>query len=432
MKIEGWGRIPSVDAEVCRAEDDNGLFACLPASGTTIAHGLGRSYGGSALNNHAILTERLDKLLNFNSELGWLTCESGVSLNDILEIFVPRGWIVPVLPGTKYITVGGALASDIHGKNHHVDGCFSNFVDTFELMLADGSRVECSRTRNADLFYATCGGMGLTGLITRVTFKLKPIVSSDMCQVSIKSDTLKEVFSLFNEYDAWPYTVAWLDGFRQKNQDWRSVFIAGYHAEEGNLAYQPHKAWKLPCKTPHGLINKYTIRLFNQLYFLSAEDSTHERKVLLDEFFFPLDRLQNWNRVFGHRGLVQYQVVLPPDVSFETIGEILNRLNQQGLYTTLAVLKKMGPANDNLLSFPMEGYTISLDFKWSSAVGELLDKLDELIVARGGRHYLTKDARLSAKTFRKGYSELDKFIEIRDKYNLSDTFQSLQSKRLGI
>jgi decaprenylphospho-beta-D-ribofuranose 2-oxidase len=433
MKISGWGNYPSVQADVFYFETISQIKKYLKNPGDTIVHGLGRSYGDSALNKKAIISRRFDKIIDFNPVDGIVTCESGVSLAELINAFIPKGWFLTVTPGTKFITVGGAIASDVHGKNHHKIGCFSEAVISFKLLLGNGDVVHCSRENNRGLFFATCGGMGLTGVILTAVIKLRPISSSWICESVVQCGNLEECFYLFEEHKSTTYSVAWLDCVSKGEYIGRSFFVCGDHAETGDLrppAIKP--SISIPLLFPGFFLNKYSIALFNRLYYLKNPKFVEGRLVPLDSFFYPLDAIGNWNRIYGFRGFTQYQMVLPKESSLKGIKKILNYIAESGKGSYLSVLKLLGSENDNYLSFPMEGYTLALDFKNSPSLFSLLDKLDEIVMDYEGRLYLAKDVRMARDVFIKGYPRWEMFNEIREKYGLKENFSSLQSKRLGI
>ena len=417
MKLSGWGRYPVVDAHGRFFEsraDAGRLSAELPER---IVHALGRSYGDAALGGKVLFSRRFDKLLDFDSDSGRLVCESGVSLGDLIEIFLPRGWFLLVTPGTRFVTVGGAVAADVHGKNHHAEGCFSECVSSLELLLPNGETVRCSRTENAELFHATCGGMGLTGIILAVEMRLRRVSGA--------------FIDLFEEHRHAPYSVAWIDCLGGGKSPGRSVLMLGEHASTGTLALHTGMRLSVPFDFPSFCMNRLSVSLFNAVYYRAASPA-RDRLVHLESFFYPLDSVLHWNRMYGRRGFTQYQFVLPREAGREGLREILARIARSGRGSFLAVLKLLGKANDNLLSFPMEGWTLALDFKIDRGLFPFLDELDRIVVECGGRIYLAKDARMSRETFRAGYPRLEEFQTLRLRYGMNGKFESLQSRRLGV
>jgi decaprenylphospho-beta-D-ribofuranose 2-oxidase len=432
MKLTGWGRFPIIQAHGRSFDSQETLGDYLKSADGCIAHGMGRSYGDSALNEQVIFTRRFNKILSFDPQTGTVVCESGVSLAELINAFLPRGWFLGVVPGTKFISVGGAIASDVHGKNHHKVGCFSEHVLNLELMLPQGEVVRCSRQENTPLFHATCGGMGLTGVILRAQLSLEPIQSSYVRETLIRARNLEEVFCLFEENLAATYAVAWIDCLAKNEHQGRSILMLGEPAEAGRLLFPTSQTWTFPLDLPGFCLNQYTVSLFNYFYYRLKPDFVGGRLVPQEEFFFPLDKIAHWNKLYGRRGFTQYQLVLPKDASLAGLKVILARIAAAGLGSFLAVLKLFGPENANYLSFPLEGYTLALDFKIQNRLFPFLDELDRIVLDHGGRLYLTKDVRMSREVFQKGYPRWEQFAQIREQYHLNEKFNSLQSKRLGV
>lgn len=432
MYLTGWGRCSGVEARGFYLKSVAQLRDYLNLPQDCIVYGMGRSYGDSALNENVLLSRRFNKILHFDEDRGIIVCESGVTLAEILDIFLPRGWFLPVVPGTKQITVGGAIASDVHGKNHHKVGCFSEFVLSLELMLPSGEIVSCHRQQNQELFYATCGGMGLTGIILTVTFLLQPIKSAYIRETIIRCQDLDEILALFDARQEATYSVGWIDCLARGGQLGRSILMLGEPADSGPLARTKSRAMSIPVNFPGFLLNKYSIAGFNKVYYDIHPSFIEGRLVPLDEFFFPLDKIHSWNRMYGRRGFTQYQFVLPREGSYDGLKNILQKIAATGLGSFLAVIKLFGKANRNYLSFPMEGYTVALDFKIQPKLFPLLDELDVIVVDHGGRLYLTKDVRMSRDIFRKSYPGWEKFFRMREKLKMKAKFNSLQSRRLGL
>lgn len=432
MQLTSWGKYPKINACVLNANTANIISEFVAQKQTVIPRGLGRSYGDSALAENVVCLRALDHFIAFDSEQGILTCEAGVSLADILDVFVTRGWFLPVSPGTKFVTVGGAIASDVHGKNHHIDGCFSEFLMSFQLMLADGSIITCSRTLNAELFHATCGGMGLTGIILSANFKLKKIDSTLIHETIIRAENLQEIFELFEQHKDAHYSVAWIDCLATGKSLGRSLLMLGEHVKEGGLSLSRQKKVTIPFDMPSILLNQYSISAFNALYYHKQRSKEFSHLVHYDKFFYPLDSLNNWNRLYGKAGFTQYQFVLPKSSGLMGMTEVLKKITESRRGSFLSVLKACGKNNDNLLSFPLEGYSLALDFKIEPGLFELLDELDKIVLNYGGRVYLTKDVRISEAMFKKSYSRWQEFATIRTSSGSDKKFQSLQSQRLGL
>lgn len=428
-KSFSWGNYPKVESNF------NDFEPCKKSSlfkQNTIPFGNGRSYGDSCISENIIRFKNYNHFISFDKQNGLLTLQSGVLLSEIIEVIVPNGWFLKVNPGTKLITVGGAIASDIHGKNHHVEGCFSECVNWFSLLLPSGKTLKCSREENQEMFYSACGGMGLTGYIIDVEIQLKPINSIYIKQKVTKTKNLKETFEVFETIKNEPYSVAWIDCLSKGDKIGRSLIMSGDFDDDGDLNYSPKKRFNVPFNFPSFSLNTLTVKIFNFLYYNKVFKKVSFQKVHFDSFFFPLDSIRNWNRIYGKKGFTQYQFILPKQESFEGLKSILNEISNSGKGSFLAVLKLYGKENRNYLSFPLEGYSLALDFKIEKGLFELLNKLDEIVLKHKGRIYLSKDVRVSKEVFEKGYPQINNFREIRKKYKLNEVFNSLQSKRVGI
>lgn len=427
-KLTSWGKHPYVDAEIVKPTKSE--VVDLQYS-NCIARGLGRSYGDSALAENVILSERLNRFISFDNETGLLTCDAGVSLKEILETFVQKGWFLTVTPGTKFVTVGGAIASDVHGKNHHSEGSFSDHVESLSLVVGNKS-IHCSKDINSDLFHATCGGMGLTGIIVEATIKLKSITSAYINQKTVKAKNLEAALSLFDKYESYTYSVAWIDCLSTGKNLGRSLLMLGEHAQKGGLVAHSDGKLSIPCNMPSFLLNKYTIQAFNSIYYNRILKNEVNNTIHYDPFFYPLDGINNWNRIYGKKGFTQYQFVIPKEAGIEGLTEILTAIaiSKQGSF--LSVLKVFGKGNKNFLSFPKEGYTLALDFKLTDKLFGLLDKLDAIIHKYNGRLYLSKDVRMPEKMFKATYPQWEAFQTLRKQYGADKFFNSLQSNRIGL
>ena len=432
MEISGWGRYPKIDADIQFPKTGNECAHVLRSSGSIIPRGLGRSYGDSSLASQVLETTELQYFQEFNPETGVLACDAGVSLYEILNVFVPKGWFLPVTPGTRFVTVGGAIASDVHGKNHHIDGTFCEHVLSFDIALGNGEIVTASPMQNPDLFRATCGGMGLTGVIIAARIRLKPIVSSDILETTIKAPNLDAVLDGFEKYAQSTYSVAWIDCLAKGADLGRSLLMIGEHASDGGLKLASKKPMTIPMDAPTQLLNPLSIKAFNTLYYGKVLQAEQSRRTSFETYFYPLDQMLHWNRLYGKPGFLQYQFVVPSASGREGMRRILEEITASGQGSFLAVLKAFGKQNDNLLSFPFEGYTLALDFKVSPGIFALLDRLDQLVLQYGGRLYLAKDARMTEQTFKASYPRWQEFEEVRSKYHAAGKFASLQSKRLGL
>lgn len=428
MQLTSWGMYPKINHTKHLLKDDTTQI--LQDDKTFIPYGNGRSYGDSALNRNIVYCKPHNYFLGFDEKVGLLHVQSGVMLKEIIEIFVPKGWFLKVTPGTKLITVGGAIASDVHGKNHHLEGCFSECVEEMRIMLENGEVTSCKK--GDELFKATCGGMGLTGIILDAKISLKRIKSKYINQTTIKTKNLRETFEAFEEYTHMPYSVAWIDCLAQGDNLGKCLLMVGDFADDGDLSFKKKKKLNIPFNFPSFALNKLTVKAFNWLYYKKSPDGESEQKVDIDTFFYPLDSIKNWNRIYGKGGFTQYQFILPKEKSYEGLQEILATIAASGKGSFLAVLKLYGKANDNYLSFPMEGYSLALDFKIEKGIFALLDKLDEIVLKFGGRIYLAKDVRVNKERFEKGYEMIEKFRTFRKENGMTKKFASLQSKRVGI
>lgn len=445
VPLSGWGRYPVAKSFLQRPEQVSSVSEVIKdfQDTTVIARGAGRSYGDAAINynGQTLLTEGLNRVISFNKETGLLCCEAGLSLKEIIERFVPLGWFPSVTPGTKFVTVGGAVAFDVHGKNHHQDGSFCRFVSKLKITLATGETVQCSRKQNSDLFWATVGGMGLTGIITEVELALRPIETAYIDMYSLKAKNLDEAIALFDEHEPnYQYSVAWIDCLASGKALGRSIIMFGNHAtrsqlppqlQEQPLSVQTKYRLPVPFEPPSGLLNRYTMSSFNALYYGRHPKAPVRSIVDYDSFFYPLDFLKGWNRLYGKEGFIQYQCVFPPSVSREALVQILNRCSLKGCGSFLAVLKRFG-SQEGLLSFPMPGYTLALDIPIKAGLWEFLDQLDRMVIQYGGRVYLAKDARLSPASFREMYPNFPQWLSVKSKVDPNNYFSSALSKRLEI
>ncbi|AHM63611.1 FAD linked oxidase domain-containing protein [Flammeovirgaceae bacterium 311] len=440
-QIANWGQYPLLEADELHFREEEEAAAIISRSSALIARGNGRCYGDASLADTVISTTRYNKFISFDREKGILECQSGVSLEDVLEVIVPAGWFLPVTPGTKFITVGGAVASDVHGKNHHTEGSFCNYVLELSLINSSGELVVCSRQQNDKLFNTTCGGMGLTGVITQVSFQLKKIETAYIKQTQLKAANLKEVFRLFEQYRHTTYTVAWIDCLQSGKALGRSILMLGEHAslqelpsrlQQAPLQHSEKTRLSIPFNFPSFALNSYSIKAFNFAYYHKLRKQEQSSLVDYDTFFYPLDFVHHWNRMYGPKGFVQYQFVLPMESSYEGLTTILQRISQKGMGSFLAVLKMFGQQEQGLISFPMEGYTLALDFPVCDTLFPFLDELDELVHALGGRIYLSKDARMKPSMFLRGYPGAGDFIRNLESFDPDHKFISLQRKRLAI
>lgn len=428
MKISSWGRL-SHEQHCVVALDDPGTLPtkiqrCLPG----ISYGMGRSYGDVCLNPNGTLwqTRTMNRFVAFDDDTGVLGCESGVLLKEIHDCFVARGWMLPVTPGTQLITVGGAIANDVHGKNHHVMGTFGEHVLGFTLQRTDGTTLECNRGHNADMFNATIGGLGLTGIITRVQVQLRRVDNPWLLTDTVPFSNLDDFFALADESEAdWEHTVSWIDCLAGPQT--RGIFMRANHAAASDLTALPSQqrptteirrtaGINMPFTPPLSLINKLSLRPFNAAYYAMNARKAGAGLAHYQSFFYPLDKIHNWNRIYGRRGFFQYQCVVPRDTARQSIADMLAAIAASGEGSFLAVLKTFADRSAaGLLSFPMAGATLALDFPNKGARTErLFARLDQVVTQAGGRLYAAKDARMSAQMFVAGYPALTAFSTFRD------------------
>ena len=431
MKLcSAWGNYPKIECNMFEPDSINELEKLLDNT-PLIPHGNGRSYGDSALSKNILKSTKFNKFISFDDSSGLLHIQAGVLLSEILEVFVPKGWFLKITPGTKLITVGGAIASDIHGKNHHIEGCFSQCVKDFRILLPNGNIVECSKEKTPDLWQATCGGMGLTGFILDAKIFLKRIPSNKISQTTIKTRNLQETFEVFEQYSHSPYSVAWIDCLAKDSALGRSLVMIGDFMG-GKPICSEKKNLTVPFNLPSCTLNTFSVKLFNHFYYHKTKERLTHSVVDIDSFFYPLDAIYHWNRIYGKNGFVQYQFILPKKYSYEGLEKILWTIAKSGKGSFLAVLKLYGPTNGNWLSFPLEGYSLALDFKLEAGLFDLLDKLDNIVLKHHGRIYLTKDARVAKNIFEQGYENIEKFRHFRKEIGAYSYFESIQSQRLEL
>jgi len=437
--LANWGNYPVMEAEEESFVFEDQLNALIKKEQSFIARGNGRCYGDASLAERTISTLKYDKILSFDIANGIFECQSGITLDEILTVIVPAGWFLPVTPGTKFITIGGGLASDVHGKNHHVDGSISSHVVEMDVVLESDEVITCSTDTYPDLFEATLGGMGLTGVISRAKLRLKKIETSLIRQKQIKAENLQELIGLFDEYKDYTYSVAWIDCLKNGKYFGRSILMLGEHARLNEIAESEradplklpkNKQLTFPFNLPSWVLNKLTVKAFNFLYYGKNFKKEINSIVSYEPFFYPLDAVLHWNRMYGKSGFVQYQFVLPLDAKQGLI-DILHRISDEGLGSFLAVLKVFGK-QESIISFPKEGYTLALDFPVRNGLLPFLDELDALVLKYNGRLYMSKDARMKPEMLTAGYPELEKFKSIIKKYNPGGKIRSAQSDRLKI
>jgi FAD/FMN-containing dehydrogenase len=416
---QSWGRYPQANQLIIPVTDRH---AALPvAEGSMLPHGNGRSYGDSCLNDGGALlhTRHLDRFMAFDPLSGILECEAGVLLSEILDLVVPQGWFLPVTPGTKFVTVGGAIGNDVHGKNHHKAGTFGRHVLEFELLRSDGSRRLCSPRENPEWFAATVGGLGLTGLISRAKIQLRRVASPWMSCEICRFDDLPGFFRLSRASDRdYEYTVAWIDCASQGNALGRGIFTRANHApaHPDFRPGAPARRLSVPLTPPISLINPLSLSAFNSLYYHRQREGVRHVTTNYEPHFYPLDGVAEWNRIYGPRGFLQYQCVVPPAAAPDCVELLVKTIAKSRQGSFLAVLKQFGDiASPGMLSFPRPGATLALDFPHRGASTlSLLDRLDEIVASAGGAVYPAKDARMPARFFKQYFPAWETFSHYID------------------
>jgi decaprenylphospho-beta-D-ribofuranose 2-oxidase len=445
-RLTGWGRTcPSV-AEVAEPADPAslaGLLAGAPPRGV-IARGLGRSYNNAAQNGggRVITTTRMNQITDFDAETGLVTCEVGVSLEQLMTAGLPRGWFVPVSPGTRQVTVGGAIAADVHGKNHHAAGSFARHVPSFDLLLADGQVRRVTPGSEPGLFWATAGGMGLTGIIVRATVQLTRVETSRLRVDTVRTPDIDETMAYLSRTDdSYRYTVAWSDCLARGGSLGQSVITSGNFATLDELpasgrrdpfAFRPGALASAPPVFPRGLMNRYTVAMMNEAVYRRAPRRRTDEIQAIGQFFHPLDGIRNWNRVYGPAGFLQYQFVVPFGEN-DTVRRSFEKISAARAPSFVTVLKRMGEGDPGLLSFPMPGWTLALDFPARTpGLARLLGWLDDAVLEAGGRVYLAKDARVPPRAFAQMYPRLEEFRKLRAEVDPGGIFASDLSRRLSL
>ena len=441
MDVAGWGRYPLSHSTVFRPEKISELAEVVSHSRSILPRGAGKAYGDAALNDERglVLVERLNRMLAFDPPTGILRCEAGVTLAEVIDIFLPRGFFPPVTPGTKFVTLGGSIAADIHGKNHHRDGSLSEHIVSFALMLPSGEVRRCSRGENADLFWATVAGMGLTGVITEVEIRLTAVSSGWIAGEVLPTRDIDQAMEIFESAESkYRYSVAWFDSLGTGKNLGRGFVDVGNFATAEELDRRRRQSpyvlptaarADVPIDLPGFLLNPLTVRAFNAFIYQLHRRGRHGRLASYDSFFYPLDAIGGWNRIYGARGFVQYQCVWPLKESRSGMVEVMEAIAKSRRPSFLTVLKKFG-AQKGMLSFPMPGYTLALDFPVSDGLFEFLDSIDEMVLKRGGRVYLAKDARMRPETFRAMYPDHARWHAVKSEIDPDWRFSSSLSRRL--
>ena len=433
--FESWGRYPKYNARVIPLHWQSDFPAVMAGSHESVLPvGMGRSYGDVCLLKDGVLlrTTGMNRLLEFNPETGILTAESGVTLAQILDFAVPRGFFLPVTPGTKYVTLGGAIANDIHGKNHEVAGSFGNHVPCFEIVRSDGTRIFCSQTNNPEWYAATIGGMGLTGLITWAQLKLRPIVSRGIDYEGIQFHGLDEFLELKQQYKDVEYTVSWLDCVSTGRNFFRGILMLGNHSKiPADLRRTPEPKLVFPFDAPGFALNRYSVGAFNTVYF-NKQRKKHVKTVQdYEPFFYPLDKILHWNRMYGRNGMVQFQYAIPWEGAKEGSIAMLREIANSGLASFLSVLKAFGDIRSlGMMSFPEAGIMLSLDFPIKAGITfPLLQRLGDMTLDYGGRLYPAKDAAMTPRQFQTFYPNWQHFARFRDPMITSSFWERVTGER---
>jgi len=438
LSLSGWGRAPVAAMTARRPERMREVAAALAAAGPggVIARGMGRSYGDAALNHggDAILTGRLDRMLEFDAGTGELVAEAGVTIDDLLDVFLPRGWIAPVAPGTAFVTLGGALANDVHGKNHDQVGSFAEHVRWFDLLTADGAVRRVTPESEPALFAATAGGIGLTGIVLRLALALQRIAAPAVQLREERMGSLDDFLSAFAaRARAATYSVGWIDALARGARLGRGILETAEPAPAGaTVAGGRRGALAVPFDLPGFVLNPLSVAAFNELYFRRVPASGRERIVGLRRFLFPLDALRDWNRLYGKRGFRQFQCVLPDIEAATGLRALLETVSQSRAASFLAVIKTLGGDGRGCLSFAMRGVTLALDFPNRPDAPDLLHRLERIVLDHGGRLYLAKDSALSPEGFAAMYSRLPELRRVLAEVDPQGRFRSDMARRLRI
>lgn len=440
--LSGWGLTPSSMSEVSRPIEPRDVGAAISAATSRgiVARGLGRSYGDAALNagGQVLDMTHMNRVINFDDAAGVVDAEAGVSLDQLMRVVIPRGWFVPVTPGTRYVTLGGAIAADVHGKNHHVDGSFGKFVDELELLKSDGEVVVISPEVDPEAFWATVGGMGLTGVILRATLRLTRVETSMIKMDEKRATDIDDLMQkMIDSDDKYRYSVAWIDSMAKGKSLGRGVLSCGDHATVSDLK-SVNEPLRFAPRTvtgvrwaPQGLLNRASVSAFNKMWYLKASRRPKTKIVSLSHFFHPLDSVSSWNRLYGARGFLQYQFVIPNGCE-SILRQIVESISDQGFPSFLSVLKRFGQGH-GYLSFPQAGWTLALDIPAAySGLAEFLDGLDGVVADCGGRVYLAKDSRLRADLVSEMYPQIGEFRDVRERLDPKGIFVSDLSRRLGL
>ena len=433
MYISGWGNNLVVKSNIIYPKNINEIIGIIKdyKSKGILVRGMGRSYGDVALNENIISLKNYKKILELDEKDGRLRCSSNVTISEINDLIISKGWFLNVTPGSKFVSVGGAIANDVHGKNHHKDGSFSDYLEEFDIIIENGEIVSCSNKTNPELFHATCGGLGLTGIITNVKIKLLRIKSKNIDVKIIKTYNFEQTIQKLNDLKDYKYLVAWTDTLSKKNNG-RSIIFCGEHSNDGDLNYKKQKKIKIPVIFGFFLLKLFCIKLFNSFYFLVHKNNQKTKKDI-NNFFYPLDTIYNWNKLYGKDGFTQVQLLIKKNKkNKDLLAEIINYFSEKGFYSFLTTLKEYGEGNKNLLSFGEKGLSITLDIALGDNFSDVYKEFEKKFSSEYIKIYLAKDSFMSKNFFKNTYSKLNNFNKFQKKINPNSTFKSKLSRRLGL
>ena len=433
MIIAGWGNNNIIRSDIFYPKNEQEIIEILEKLNNEgiITRGLGRSYGDMSLYKNILSLEKYKKFFELDEKTGILRCSSNLSIVEILEKIVNKGWFLNVTPGSKYVTIGGAIANDVHGKNHHKDGSFSEYVEEIKIITPDGKINICSNKFEYDLFKATCGGAGLTGVIVSAKLKLLKIKSKNLNVTIFKTKSIDETLKKFREFNENKYLVAWLDTINKKNFG-KAVIFSGDHSEDNDLNLKLKKGFNLPSFMGSLFMNNFFVSIFNKFYFLKHKNN-FKVKQDIDTFFYPLDRVLNWNKFYGKKGFTQIQILIKDEDKYkEILIKILDFFIKKNIYSYLTTLKEYGQGNNNYLSFAEKGLSVTLDIPLKNGFLIIYEEFENILLNQNVKIYLAKDSFMSKDFFYKSYDKINKFINFKKKIDPSSKFKSIQSQRLGL
>ena len=431
--INGWGKYGNYETKLYKPKTINTIIKQLKntTKDTYICRGLGRSYGDSSINGKIINLSNIQKKFKISKKRNEIECTSNFSIKELLPVLLKENYFLNVTSGTQYVTIGGAIASDIHGKNHHKDGSFCDYVSEIKILLANGKIIKCSKIKNPKLFFSTCGGMGLTGIILSAKIKLLNVQSNFIKETIIKSTSLVETLGYFKKYNNKKYLVSWIDTSAINKNLGRGIIYIGEHIKKKNKNYIKQNYLKIPFNFPNFFLNNFILKLLSKIYFIKSLNFK-EHIVDIKKYFYPLDNIDNWNKLYGKKGFVQIQILISNKNLVNNLKKIILFFQKKKQVSFVSTLKKMGKKNKNLLSFPDDGYTITYDIKNNPNLIFFYKELEKILIKMNAKIYLTKDALMSKEYFKKTYPNINKFIKYKKIYDPKLKFTSYQSKRLDI